>query len=224
MGKNIMLAAILMMAALLAGCGEEDFTGAYRVETPRGTVLVLSVDGDKARLFSEIGTPPRIMPHGAFLDVSVVNGKLMLDDPNGNERLVLTRNVDERSLDCLTCDEMLHEGLDHWSFDPNGPYDVDQLLADQAKRDAELAAKLSTYSGVREHKLEACIAAGVAPAVCECVPDQMKTMGVSDADYAKFLSPLFQPANLQEMTALGNIQQVGASATVLCVRATRGRG
>tara|TARA_Y100000780_G_scaffold231692_1_gene258132 strand:- start:893 stop:1567 length:675 start_codon:yes stop_codon:yes gene_type:complete len=224
MRKGFTFATVAIAASLLAGCGEEDFTGAYRVEAPNGSTLVINIEDDKALLFSEKGNPPRIETHGKGFSVLVVNDKLMLDDLVTNERLVFTRSVDERSLDCVTCEETLFEGSAHWSFDPNGPYDVNQLLADQAKRDAELAAKLSTYAGVREYKLETCVAAGVAPAVCECVPDQMKTMGVSDTDYAKFLSPLFKPANLVDASIQSKIQQIGAGATVHCVQAARRRG
>lgn len=56
----------------------------------------------------------------------------------------MKRNVDERSLDCLNCKVLglRADGL-VWNYDPKGPYEVDQLLKEQArKREEALNAEL----------------------------------------------------------------------------------
>lgn len=71
-------------------------------------------------------------------------GKLILDDKNSSLRLVMKRNVDERSLDCLNCKVLglRADGL-VWNYDPKGPYDVDQVLKEQErKREDALNAEL----------------------------------------------------------------------------------
>ncbi len=49
----------------------------------------------------------------------------------------MKRNVDELSLDCLNCKILRIEDDTVWKYDPKGPYDVDQMLKDQASRDEE---------------------------------------------------------------------------------------
>lgn len=208
MRNRIKFAAAAIAASLLTGCGEEDFTGAYRLQAPANVVAVLSIQGDKAAVFMEKGNGPRVEEVGQF-KVSVSDKKLMLDDLNSNDRWVMTRNVDERSLDCLNCEELLFKGAVNWKYDPHGPYDVPKLLEEQARkdeeaaelkarRDKEEAARLSTYSGARDRVVNECVRKGVSRRMCECLPRRIKNNGVSEADFTKFTNPRFKPANQAE--------------------------
>ena len=118
--------SLALASSILAGCGSEDFTGAYRYKISGGErVMVLNVHGDEAEIFGEDVSDGRIKPL-VKMNVSVKDKKLLLDDVNSSERLALTRNVDEQSVDCLNC-----------KYDPQGPYDVEQMLKDQALKDEE---------------------------------------------------------------------------------------
>lgn len=136
-------ASVVVTGAVISGCGGEDFTGAYRYEesSSKGS-MVLNIHGDEAELFADV-VVSGIKPVGK-LKVSQKDGKLLLDDKNSSLRLVMKRNVDERSLDCLNCKVLglRADGL-VWNYDPKGPYDVDQLLKEQArKREEALNAEL----------------------------------------------------------------------------------
>ncbi|AWF68496.1 MULTISPECIES: hypothetical protein [Pseudomonadaceae] len=134
----IKLAATVVAGTLLAGCGGEDFTGSYRAKNPSNSKveLVLNIHGNEAELIGqELGTG-RIKPL-VKMTVSVKDGKLLLDDVNSSERLAMKRNVDEQSLDCLNCKILRIKDDTVWKYDPKGPYDVDQMLKDQAGRDEE---------------------------------------------------------------------------------------
>ncbi|WP_312246151.1 hypothetical protein [Stutzerimonas nitrititolerans] len=130
-------AAAVFAGSLLAGCGDEDFTGAYRLDATKELVFVLNIRGDEADLFSEKGKDSRIAHYGQF-KVSVKGEKLFLDDVNSDDRWVMTRNVDERSLDCLNCETINLKDTVHWKYDPQGPYDLEQLLKEQAREDEEV--------------------------------------------------------------------------------------
>lgn len=136
-------ASVAVAGAAITGCGGEDFTGAYRYqESSSKLVMVLNIHGDEAELFADI-VASGIKPVGK-LHASQKDGKLILDDKNSALRLVLKRNVDERSLDCLNC-KVLGLRADElvWNYDPKGPYDVDRLLKEQArKREEALNAEL----------------------------------------------------------------------------------
>ncbi|OOV91454.1 hypothetical protein [Pseudomonas sp. MF4836] len=137
------LAAAVVAGSLLAGCGGDNFTGAYRFKSPNSErTMVLNVHGDEAEIFGQEGAEGRIKPL-VKMKVSVKGEKLLLDDVNGTERLALKRNVDERSLDCLNCKVLGIKDETLWKFDPKGPYDVEQMLKDQARKDEEaLNAKM----------------------------------------------------------------------------------
>jgi hypothetical protein len=129
--------AIVVTGALLAGCGDEDFTGAYRFkDAGMSGALVLNVHGDEAELFGDLGEGG-IKPLGK-MKVSVKDEKLLLDSMGDSTRLVMKRNVDERSLDCLNC-KVLRMPADElvWAYDPKGPYDLDQMLKEQARKNEE---------------------------------------------------------------------------------------
>lgn len=136
-------ASVAVAGAVITGCGGEDFTGAYRYhEQISKGAMVLNIHGDEAEIFADI-VASGIKPVGK-LSVSQKDGKLILDDKNSSLRLVMKRNVDERSLDCLNCKVLglRADGL-VWNYDPKGPYDVDQLLKEQArKREEALNAEL----------------------------------------------------------------------------------
>lgn len=136
-------ASVAIAGAVITGCGGEDFTGAYRYhEQISKGAMVLNIHGDEAEIFADI-VASGIKPVGK-LSVSQKDGKLILDDKNSSLRLVMKRNVDERSLDCLNCKVLglKADGL-VWNYDPKGPYDVDQLLKEQArKREEALNAEL----------------------------------------------------------------------------------
>lgn len=136
-------ASVVVTGAVISGCGGEDFTGAYRYQesSSKGS-MVLNIHGNEAQLFADI-VASGIKPVGK-LKVSQKDGKLLLDDKNSSLRLVMKRNVNERSLDCLNCKVLglRADGL-VWNYDPKGPYDVDQMLKEQArKREEALNAEL----------------------------------------------------------------------------------
>lgn len=126
-----------LASSILAGCDSEDFTGAYRYKIPGGErVMVLNVHGDEAEIFGEDVSDGRIKPL-VKMKVSVKDKKLLLDDVNSSERLALTRNVDEQSVDCLNCKVLGISDAAVWKYDPQGPYDVERMLKDQALKDEE---------------------------------------------------------------------------------------
>ena len=173
------IAAAMVAATLLSGCGDKDqnFTGAYRFSFPTES-FTLNVQGNEAKIFARL-EDGRIVQRSRFT-ASSKGEKLFLDfKNNGHEavRLVLIRNIDERSLDCLNCKE-IHFKDDKmlWRYDPHGPYDVDKLLEEQvakeqeqARKDKEeaaiLAARLATYEGWVEHQVDEC-AQKVYPEMC----------------------------------------------------------
>lgn len=130
------LAAAVVAGSLLTGCGGEDFTGAYRLQAPKDLAFVLNIRGDEADIFAETGKDARIKSFGK-MKVSVKGEKLFIDDVDSNDRWVMKRNVDERSLDCLNCEKLNLKDTVHWEYDPEGPYDVEQMLKDQARKDEE---------------------------------------------------------------------------------------
>jgi hypothetical protein len=137
MRRLFRLASMVVTGAVVSGCGGEDFTGAYRYqESSSKGAMVLNIQGDEAELFADI-VASGFKPLGK-LKVSQKDGKLLLDDKNSSLRLVMKRNVDERSLDCLNCKVLglRADGL-VWNYDPKGPYDVDQLLKEQARKREE---------------------------------------------------------------------------------------
>lgn len=227
MRNRIKFAAAAIAASLLTGCGEEDFTGAYRLQAPANVVVVLSIEGDKAAVFMEKGKGPRVEEVGQF-KVSVSDKKLMLDDLSSNDRWVMRRNVDERSLDCLNCEELLFKGAVNWKYDPHGPYNVAKLLEEQARKDEEAAeiqarkekeeaARISTYSGARDRVVNECIQKGVSRRMCECVPRRLKNNGVSEADFTKFTNPRFKPANQAETVQQSAFGQAYRKAISQCM-------
>jgi len=89
--------------------------------------MVLNVHGDEAEIFGEDVSDGRIKPL-VKMKVSVKDKKLLLDDVNSSERLALTRNVDEQSIDCLNCKVLGINDAAVWKYDPQGPYDVERML------------------------------------------------------------------------------------------------
>ena len=128
----------IISCSSVASCGGEDFTGSYRaVASSNSEVeLVLNVHGNEAELIRQELNSGQIKPL-VKMAVSVKDGKLLLDDVNSTERLALKRNVDERSLDCLNCRILRLKDDVVWKFDPKGPYDVEQMLKDQALKNEE---------------------------------------------------------------------------------------
>lgn len=144
-------AAIIIACSFLVGCGDEDYTGAYRLHAPNDLTFILTIRGDNADIFVEKGKEARINPLGR-MKVSVKGEKLFLDDVNSDERWVMTRNVDERSLDCLNCEALNLKDTVHWKYDPLGPYDLEQLLKEQARKDEE--ARNAALEKVQKEALE----------------------------------------------------------------------
>ncbi len=144
-------AAIVFAGSFLVGCGDEDYTGAYRLHAPNDLTFVLTIRGDDADIFVEKGREARINPLGR-MTVSVKGEKLFLDDVNSDDRWVMTRNVDERSLDCLNCEALNLKDTMHWKYDPQGPYDLEQLLKEQARKDDE--ARNAAMEKVQKEALE----------------------------------------------------------------------
>src|SRR3990167_7894816 len=73
-------------------------TGAYRFkDSSMNGTMVLNVHGNEAELFGDLGKDG-IKPLGK-MKASVKDEKLLLDAVNSSTRLVMRRNVEERSLD-----------------------------------------------------------------------------------------------------------------------------
>jgi hypothetical protein len=121
------LVAVVVAGLCLAACGDKGFTGAYRMGS-----MVLNIHGDEAEVFEDHGSIKFI---GKF-KVSVKDEKLLLED-GSSTRLAMKRNVDEQSLDCLNCVEGDLNKVVVWKYDPKGPYDVQQLLKDQARKNEQ---------------------------------------------------------------------------------------
>lgn len=216
MHRLFKLGAAAVAASLLTGCGEEDFTGAYRFTLP-SEALVLNIQGNQAAVFAE--TKGRIALRSTF-EVSVKGEKLFLDSEKSSTRVVMKRNVDERSLDCLNCKEMslvTDEVL--WKYDSKGPYDVDQLLKEQARKDEEVAARLSTYEGTQEHVVNMCMDSELPRDICECVPKELKKMGISDAEFIKFSNPNFSPSVVAEVVQQKKYAGSVKKAAMRCIAA-----
>lgn len=151
---RILLKSVVVALAgiVLVACADEDFTGAYRFKDSnlKGP-MVLNIHGEEAELFGDYGKDG-IRPLGK-MRVSVKDGKLLLDDVNSSLRLAMKRNVDERSLDCLNCKVLGMKTDEHvWQYDPKGPYNVDQLLKEQArKREEAMNAELER---IRDEAME----------------------------------------------------------------------
>lgn len=132
----------------------------------------------------------------------------------------MKRSMDERSLDCLNCTE-INMGKDElfWKYDAHGVYDVDHMLKEQARKDKEEAARLSTYGGIRDHVVNMCMESELQRKVCECVPKELKKMGISDAEFIKRANPKFRSNSWadekQQTKFAGSIKK----ATLLCVDA-----
>lgn len=218
--KKWKVALIGMASTLLAGCGDEDFTGAYRLQAPKNVAVVLNILRDEADIFMEKGAEARIEPIGK-MKVSVKGEKLFLDDVNSNDRWVMKRNVDERSLDCLNCEVLNLKDTVHWKYDPKGPYDVTQMLKEQARKDEEEVAKLSTYEGSVAHVVNACVQKGVSREICACTPQKLKKMGFSEAEFIKFSKSNFKPSGQEELWRYTEYGNSVRSAAMQCVTAQR---
>lgn len=127
------IASLLLSGALLAGCGEKDYTGTYRSPTPNAK-LVLNIRGKSVEVWKESRSGEFL---GAYEGITLTQNedKLFIDD-NKNNRLVFKRNIDEQSLDCLNCKR--------WGFpddeltfkrDPNGPYDLNKIRDEQRQKE-----------------------------------------------------------------------------------------
>ncbi|YCH23349.1 hypothetical protein M1D96_07610 [Pseudomonas sp. D1-3] len=142
---RILLKSVVVALAgiVLVACADEDFSGAYRFKDSKMKgPMVLNIHGKEAELFADLGKDG-IRALGK-MRVSTKDGKLLLDDVNSSLRLAMRRSVDERSLDCLNCKVLGMKTDEHvWEYDPKGPYNVDQLIQEQArKREEELNAEL----------------------------------------------------------------------------------
>lgn len=152
------LVATVVAGSILTGCGGDDFTGAYRFKASSSErAMVLNVHGNEAEIFGENARDGRIKPL-IKMKVLVKDEKLLLDDVNSSERLAMKRNVDEQSLDCLNCNVLGIKDETVWKYDPEGPYDVDQMLKDQVRKDEEalntemLRMQQQVYEEVKREK------------------------------------------------------------------------
>lgn len=156
MNHMMKFAAALVAVGSLAGCGGEDFSGAYGTDGPYGKHLVLNITGDNAKFFIVNKSTAEISGLTDFA-VTYKNEKLLLDSSKENVHLTFKRAEDERGLDCLNCDERSIRLPTKWALVNSEPYDVDSMLKEQEekrkaaareeeKRKAE-AAKLVKFDG-----------------------------------------------------------------------------
>ncbi|MFU4207432.1 hypothetical protein [Pseudomonas aeruginosa] len=156
MNHMIKFATALVAVGSLAGCGGEDFSGAYGTDGPYGKHLVLNITGDNAKFFIVNKSTAEISGLTDFA-VSYKNEKLLLDSSKENVHLTFKRAEDERGLNCLNCNERSIRLPIDWALLNSEPYDVDSMLKaqeekrqaaerEEEKRRAE-AAKLVKFSG-----------------------------------------------------------------------------
>lgn len=156
MNHMMKFGAAIVAVGSLAGCGGEDFSGAYSSDGPYGKHLVLNISGDNAKIFLVNKSTAEISGLTDFV-VSYKNEKLLLDASKENVHLTFKRAEDERGLDCLNCNERSIGLPTKWAQVSPKPYDVDSMLKEQEekrqaaakaeeKRRAE-AAKLIKFDG-----------------------------------------------------------------------------
>lgn len=151
------LAAAMAVTILLSGCGGEDYSGAYVAQADSSQKLVLNIDGTGGKILLEDKANSRIQ---RVLPVAVEYSKekMFVESAQAqNIRLVFIRDVDERNLICLNCEELPIKAPRKWSQVSAKPYDVDALLAEQKKAQEDAAekarqqalemAKLKPFSG-----------------------------------------------------------------------------
>ncbi|RTX39624.1 hypothetical protein [Pseudomonas aeruginosa] len=156
MNHMMKFAAALVAFGTLAGCGGEDFSGAYRTDGPYGKHVVLNIAGDDAKIFLVNKSTAEISGVTNFA-VDSKNEKLLLDSSKEDVHLTFKRAEDERGLECLNCDERSIRLPTKWAQVSPESYDVDSMLKEQEekrqaaareeeKRRAE-AAKLVKFNG-----------------------------------------------------------------------------
>lgn len=150
------LGSVILAIGSLAGCGGEDFSGAYRADGPYGRHVVLNISGDSAKIFLANKNTAEISDVMDF-EVDYKNEKLILDSVSKNIRFVFKRGVDERGLDCLNCNDVSPRFPEKWGLASSEPFDIEAMLKEQEehrqavakeveKRRAE-AAKLTRFEG-----------------------------------------------------------------------------
>tara|TARA_Y100000780_G_scaffold231692_1_gene258131 strand:- start:96 stop:701 length:606 start_codon:yes stop_codon:yes gene_type:complete len=200
MGKGIATAAVAIIASLLAGCGKEDFTGAYRLKATLYDSLVLNVEGDSAQMFLERGSDKRIEIIGKGFNVKTNDkDRLLLEDRSSGFRWVLVRDDDERIIKCLTCEEKLA----YWEFDPRGPYDVSRLLMAQDGKD--LAVKT-------------CSERGTSRETCSCAVNRLESNG-ADPHFVIAMTYAKPPTNQSEAADIAKYSQQFDEAIRYCLPA-----
>lgn len=146
------LGAAAVAATLLAGCGDEDFTGTYRLQTPDDLALILSVRGDEANTYWESNYDGEIRIKPVVIIKATAKGeKLYLDDEKNNHHWIMTRSADGKGLDCLNC-EALDYGNDtvRWQYDPRGAHELEQLVKEQERKDE--AEENAAFEAMRKPK------------------------------------------------------------------------
>ncbi|SFP29052.1 hypothetical protein SAMN05216601_10871 [Ectopseudomonas composti] len=156
MNKMLNFGAAILAAGTLAGCGGEDFSGAYRTDGAYGKQIVLNIAGDDAKIFLVSRSSAEISGLIEF-EVDYKNGKLLLDAIKENVHLTFKRGADERGLECLNCNEGKLRLPAKWALLQPEPYDVNSMLEEQEeKRQAAIkeeeqrraeAAKLAKFDG-----------------------------------------------------------------------------
>lgn len=132
------LGSVILAIGSLAGCGGEDFSGAYSADGPYGKYIVLNVSDDNAKIFLLNKSTTEISAVTDFT-VDYKSEKMILDSVKENIRFVFKRGVDERGLDCLNCNDMSPRFPAKWDFANAEPYDIDAMLKDQEEqRQAEV--------------------------------------------------------------------------------------
>ena len=156
MNKIGKFGVVILAVGSLAGCSDEDFSGAYTTDGSYGKQIVLNVSGDDAKIFL-VGRSTAEISGVIDFAVDYKNEKLLLDSTKENIRLTFSRAADERGLDCLNCDDGKLRLPAKWALLKPEPYDVDLMLKEQEekrqaaikqeeKRRAE-AAKLAKFDG-----------------------------------------------------------------------------
>ncbi len=139
MYRLVKFTVTVVVASLLTGCGDDDFTGAYRLQTPDDITLVLNIRGEEADTFWESINDEGNVTIKPVVSIKVMakGEKLYLDDERNNHHWVMTRSADGKGLNCSNCEALDFGGNDtvHWKYDPLGPYDLERLLKEQDSKE-----------------------------------------------------------------------------------------
>lgn len=149
MNKIGKFGVVILAVGSLAGCSDDDFSGAYSTDGPYGKQVILNISSNEAKILLVHPSKMEISDITDF-EVSYKNEKLLLDYAKENIRLTFKRSEDERGLNCLNCNDGTLRLPAKWTLLNQEPYDVEAMLRDQEERRQaaiQEARKLDKFNG-----------------------------------------------------------------------------